>query len=163
MPCKAPPASPPLATGTQRQQGRRSDPAPVFTCALTTRPLLSPSSQTLAFRRLSEALPSPGDLLLSDFAKMDRPGLLHIAFQALDAFQVGGPPAMQLAAASLGLLPGLPGRERACQLQCPVWHLSGMQACGRPPPPGGGGGAAERERERERWVRFPVLACISLD
>jgi hypothetical protein len=26
-----------------------------------------------------------------------------------------------------------------------------------------GGGVAERERERARWVRFPVLACISLD
>ncbi|PKI49887.1 hypothetical protein CRG98_029725 [Punica granatum] len=33
-----------------------------------------------------EALKDPGDFLLSDFSKFDRPPLLHLAFQALDKF-----------------------------------------------------------------------------
>ncbi|TYI90973.1 hypothetical protein E1A91_D03G159600v1 [Gossypium mustelinum] len=40
----------------------------------------------LNFKPLREALKEPGDFLLSDFAKFDRPLLLHIAFQALDKF-----------------------------------------------------------------------------
>lgn len=44
-------------------------------------------TKVLKFRPLSEALQVPGDFLLTDFAKLDRPTLLHIAFQALDAFQ----------------------------------------------------------------------------
>ena len=44
--------------------------------------------QTLTFKTLAQALQEPGEFLLSDFAKMERPALLHIAFQALDAFQV---------------------------------------------------------------------------
>jgi hypothetical protein len=44
--------------------------------------------KTLAFKSLAEALPNPGEFLLTDFAKMERPALLHAAFQALDAFQV---------------------------------------------------------------------------
>ncbi|KIZ06683.1 ubiquitin-activating enzyme E1 [Monoraphidium neglectum] len=43
--------------------------------------------KTLAFKSLAEAIESPGEFLLSDFSKMDRPPLLHLAFQALDAFQ----------------------------------------------------------------------------
>jgi ubiquitin-activating enzyme E1 len=43
--------------------------------------------KTLAFKPLAEALGAPGEMLLSDFAKMDRPLLLHAAFQALDAFR----------------------------------------------------------------------------
>lgn len=42
----------------------------------------------LSFKTLSEALGDPGDFLLTDFAKMERAGLLHLGFQALDAFQV---------------------------------------------------------------------------
>ncbi|CAI5990936.1 unnamed protein product [Closterium sp. NIES-64] len=41
----------------------------------------------LAFRPLSACLEQPGEFLLSDFAKFDRPPLLHLAFQALDAFR----------------------------------------------------------------------------
>lgn len=36
-----------------------------------------------------QSLESPGEFLLSDFSKMERPALLHLAFQALDAYQVG--------------------------------------------------------------------------
>lgn len=43
---------------------------------------------TVNFKPLSEAIAKPGEFLISDFAKMDRPELLHIAFRALDAFQV---------------------------------------------------------------------------
>ncbi|KAI8574049.1 hypothetical protein RHMOL_Rhmol01G0324500 [Rhododendron molle] len=40
----------------------------------------------LNFKPLREALKDPGDFLLSDFSKFDRPPLLHLAFQALDRF-----------------------------------------------------------------------------
>lgn len=42
--------------------------------------------KVLNFKSLLEAHKSPGDFLLSDFAKFDRPPLLHLAFQALDKF-----------------------------------------------------------------------------
>ena len=42
----------------------------------------------LAFQSLQQAIESPGEFLFSDFSKIERPGLLHVAFQALDAFQV---------------------------------------------------------------------------
>jgi len=42
----------------------------------------------LAFQPLQQAIESPGEFLFSDFSKIERPGLLHVAFQALDAFQV---------------------------------------------------------------------------
>ena len=42
----------------------------------------------LAFQPLQAALQSPGEFLFSDFSKIERPGLLHVAFQALDTFQV---------------------------------------------------------------------------
>ncbi|KAJ4704364.1 Ubiquitin activating enzyme E1 [Melia azedarach] len=40
----------------------------------------------LNFKPLREALKDPGDFLLSDFSKFDRPPVLHLAFQALDQF-----------------------------------------------------------------------------
>ena len=43
----------------------------------------------LNFKPLREALKDPGDFLLSDFSKLDRPQLLHVAFQALDQFRAG--------------------------------------------------------------------------
>ncbi|XP_043724926.1 ubiquitin-activating enzyme E1 1-like isoform X3 [Telopea speciosissima] len=42
--------------------------------------------KVLHFKTLREALKDPGDFLLSDFSKFDRPPLLHLAFQALDKF-----------------------------------------------------------------------------
>jgi ubiquitin-activating enzyme E1 len=45
---------------------------------------------TLAFKPLAAALDAPGEFLLSDFSKMERSPLLHLAFQALDQYQVGG-------------------------------------------------------------------------
>ncbi|XP_027334069.1 ubiquitin-activating enzyme E1 1 isoform X1 [Abrus precatorius] len=42
--------------------------------------------KVLNFKPLREALSDPGDFLLSDFSKFDRPTLLHLAFQALDKF-----------------------------------------------------------------------------
>ena len=41
----------------------------------------------LQFKPLREALKEPGEFLLSDFSKFDRSPLLHLAFQALDAFR----------------------------------------------------------------------------
>ncbi|KAL2541456.1 Ubiquitin-activating enzyme E1 2 [Abeliophyllum distichum] len=42
--------------------------------------------KVLSFKPLKQALKDPGDFLLSDFSKFDRPPLLHLAFQALDKF-----------------------------------------------------------------------------
>ncbi|KAH7288243.1 hypothetical protein KP509_31G018700 [Ceratopteris richardii] len=44
-------------------------------------------NKILNFKSLSEALKSPGNFLLSDFSKFDRPPLLHLAYQALDIYQ----------------------------------------------------------------------------
>jgi hypothetical protein len=46
--------------------------------------------KTLDFKPLAQALEDPGEFLLSDFAKMERPGILHLGFQALNEFQVCG-------------------------------------------------------------------------
>lgn len=43
--------------------------------------------KVLDFKPLPEAVISPGEFLLTDFAKMDRSALLHVGFQALDAFK----------------------------------------------------------------------------
>ncbi|RRT85594.1 hypothetical protein B296_00002973 [Ensete ventricosum] len=43
--------------------------------------------KVLQFKLLRDALRDPGDFLLSDFSKFDRPPLLHLAFQALDKFR----------------------------------------------------------------------------
>ncbi|DBA88021.1 TPA: hypothetical protein ACH3X1_005003 [Trebouxia sp. C0004] len=43
--------------------------------------------KTLDFKPLAQALDDPGEFLLSDFAKMERPGILHLGFQALNEFQ----------------------------------------------------------------------------
>lgn len=40
----------------------------------------------MSFKSIKEALDAP-EFLLTDFAKFDRPGMLHIAFQALDRFR----------------------------------------------------------------------------
>ncbi|KAL5580681.1 hypothetical protein UlMin_013123 [Ulmus minor] len=42
--------------------------------------------KVLKFKPLRVALNDPGDFLLSDFSKVDRPPLLHLAFRALDKF-----------------------------------------------------------------------------
>ncbi|PON85895.1 Ubiquitin-activating enzyme E [Trema orientale] len=42
--------------------------------------------KVLKFKPLREAINNPGDFLLSDFSKFDRPSVLHLAFQALDKF-----------------------------------------------------------------------------
>jgi hypothetical protein len=44
--------------------------------------------KVLAFKKLADALEEPGEFLLSDFSKIERSPLLHLAFQALDAYQV---------------------------------------------------------------------------
>ena len=38
-------------------------------------------------RSLTECLAQPGEFLLSDFSKIERPAVLHVAFQALEAFK----------------------------------------------------------------------------
>lgn len=42
--------------------------------------------RVVKFKTLEESLSDPGDFLLSDFSKFERPPLLHLAFQALDKF-----------------------------------------------------------------------------
>lgn len=42
---------------------------------------------TVKFKSLADALAAPGEFLISDFAKLNRPELLHVAFQALDAYR----------------------------------------------------------------------------
>jgi len=42
---------------------------------------------TLSFKPLRASLKSPGEFLLSDFAKFERPGVLHVAFQGLHAWK----------------------------------------------------------------------------
>lgn len=59
--------------------------------------------KVLHFKPLREALSDPGDFLLSDFSKFDRPPLLHLAFQALDKL-----------VCDLGRLPS-PGSEEDAQ------------------------------------------------
>ncbi|KAK9812866.1 hypothetical protein WJX72_004885 [[Myrmecia] bisecta] len=51
-------------------------------------------AKSLSFKPLARALEEPGEFLLSDFAKIERSALLHLGFQALDAFQAerGGLP-----------------------------------------------------------------------
>lgn len=44
--------------------------------------------KVLAFKKLADALEEPGEFLLSDFSKIERSPLLHLAFQALDVYQV---------------------------------------------------------------------------
>jgi len=41
---------------------------------------------TLSFKKYEDALEDPGDLMMSDFAKFDRPALLHLAYKALDSY-----------------------------------------------------------------------------
>lgn len=40
----------------------------------------------VSFSKYSEALDNPGELMLSDFAKFDRPPLLHLAYKALQQY-----------------------------------------------------------------------------
>ncbi len=42
----------------------------------------------LNFKTLEQGIAEPGEFLLSDFSKLERSALLHVGFQALDAFQV---------------------------------------------------------------------------
>lgn len=42
--------------------------------------------KVLNFKSFREALNDPGEFLMSDFSKFERPPLLHLAFQALDKF-----------------------------------------------------------------------------
>lgn len=41
---------------------------------------------TLSFQSYKDALESPEELMMSDFAKFDRPPLLHLAYKALEAY-----------------------------------------------------------------------------
>uniref|UniRef100_A0A0E0RCN2 Ubiquitin-activating enzyme E1 C-terminal domain-containing protein n=1 Tax=Oryza rufipogon TaxID=4529 RepID=A0A0E0RCN2_ORYRU len=43
--------------------------------------------KVLKFKTLKDAIKEPGEFLMSDFSKIDRPPLLHLAFQALDKFR----------------------------------------------------------------------------
>uniref|UniRef100_A0ACD5YBK3 Uncharacterized protein n=1 Tax=Avena sativa TaxID=4498 RepID=A0ACD5YBK3_AVESA len=43
--------------------------------------------KVIKFKPLKEAMVEPGEFLMSDFSKFDRPPLLHLAFQALDKFR----------------------------------------------------------------------------
>jgi len=45
-------------------------------------------SKTVSFKTLAQSISEPGEFLLSDFSKMERSPILHVAYQALDAFRV---------------------------------------------------------------------------
>mmetsp|Transcript_70685 Transcript_70685/g.106941 ORF Transcript_70685/g.106941 Transcript_70685/m.106941 type:complete len:1043 (-) Transcript_70685:78-3206(-) len=61
---------------------------------------------TIAFETYAKRLADPGEFMLSDFAKFDRPNLLHIAYQALDEYrtETGDFPAPGDAAAATKVL-----------------------------------------------------------
>lgn len=42
--------------------------------------------KTLTFKSLRESVESPGEFLISDFSKLERPALLHLGFRAVDEF-----------------------------------------------------------------------------
>ncbi len=42
--------------------------------------------KTLHFKSLSESIEAPGEFLMSDFSKFERPPLLHVGFRAVDEF-----------------------------------------------------------------------------
>jgi ubiquitin-activating enzyme E1 len=42
--------------------------------------------KTLTFKSLQESVESPGEFLISDFSKLERPALLHLGFRAVDEF-----------------------------------------------------------------------------
>lgn len=44
---------------------------------------------TMSFETYEKRLEDPGEMMMSDFAKFDRPALLHAAFQALEEFRMG--------------------------------------------------------------------------
>ena len=66
----------------------------------------------MSFKPLRAALEEPGEFLVSDFAKLERPGQLHWAFRALDVFHAAhgrlpAPGSEADAAALVGLARGL--------------------------------------------------------
>ncbi|KAI3514827.1 hypothetical protein L1887_13562 [Cichorium endivia] len=61
--------------------------------------------KVLKFKPLEEAIKDPGEFLLSDFSKFDRPPFLHLMFQALDRF-----------VAEVGRYPGAGSEEDARKL-----------------------------------------------
>lgn len=61
--------------------------APLVT-PTTNQPNNQPTTTHLPILKRRQSIESPGEFLLSDFSKMERPALLHLAFQALDKFQV---------------------------------------------------------------------------
>lgn len=74
--------------------------------------------KTLAFKTLADALESPGEFLLSDFSKLERAPLLHLAFRALDQF----------ASAHAGALPRPGHTADADELLALVKALAGKAA-----------------------------------
>ena len=60
------------------------------------------------FKPLSAALPDPGEFLMSDFSKFERPALLHVGFQAVEAFEVGAMHARARTHTHQGLISGQP-------------------------------------------------------
>jgi ubiquitin-activating enzyme E1 len=65
---------------------------------------------TVRFRPYREALADHGELMMSDYAKFDRPPLLHLAYRALSSY-----------AESHGMAYPRPGDEAAC---AEVWELA---------------------------------------
>ncbi|KAK9668516.1 hypothetical protein RND81_13G066100 [Saponaria officinalis] len=76
--------------------------------------------KVLNFKSLREALTDPGDFLLSDFSKFDRPPLLHLAFQALDKFL-----------SELGRYPVAGSEEDAQKLKSFVMEINDSSADGK--------------------------------
>jgi len=76
--------------------------------------------KVLNFKPLREALTDPGDFLLSDFSKFDRPPLLHLAFQGLDKF-----------VSEIGRFPVAGSEDDAQKLVSVVSNINGSLGDGR--------------------------------
>ncbi|KAL3792211.1 hypothetical protein ACHAW5_004086 [Stephanodiscus triporus] len=72
---------------------------------------------TVKFRSYREALTDHGELMMSDFAKFDRPPLLHLAYRALESY-----------AESRGMELPMPGDAAACG---EVWELARSMDSGK--------------------------------
>jgi len=85
---------------------------------------------TAKFRSYRKALADPGELMMSDYAKFDRPPLLHLAYRALSSY-----------AESHGMEYPMPGDGAAC---AEVWEIAKSLDAEKILDNNDGGGAARR-------------------
>ena len=79
--------------------------------------------KTLNFQSLEQSLTKPGEFLLSDYAKFDRPPQIHIGFQSLDAFyaekgRMPGPGSEEDFSVLLDLATGVNAKAGDAKVEC---------------------------------------------